>query len=158
MKIQTSRFGEIVVDDQAIINVPGGLIGFPGQERYVIIRHKPDSPFFWFQAIDDGELAFVIVDPLTFKPDYRIPVSRSLLAFLNADDSEELGIYVIVTIPQGHPQDMTANLLGPVVINTRGRLARQLILDEAKYSHRHPVMTPPPKKEQPAPDRNTPRP
>lgn len=142
MKILTSRFGEVEVDLQAVINVAGGLIGFPDQKRYVIIRHKPESPFFWFQSTDRPELAFVIVDPLLFKPDYEVPLPELVLDELGAAGLEEIGVYVIVTIPPGRPQDMTANLLGPLVVNTKSRLARQLVLDEKAYSYQHPILTP----------------
>ena len=140
MKINTSRFGELEVDDQAIVTVPGGLIGFTEQQRYVILQHKPGSPFYWFQAVDHPDLAFVIVNPLTFKPDYVFDLPKALLGDLHVESPEDVAIYVIVTIPHGRPQEMTANLLGPLVINTRAKLARQIILDEARYSHRHPVM------------------
>lgn len=141
MKIETTRFGTMDIDDQAIISVPGGLIGFPDQERYILIRHQPESPFFWFQAIHRADLAFVIVDPLLFKSDYAVPLPQMVLTSLQAQHANELSIYVIVTIPQGQPETMTANLLGPLVINTRTRLARQLVLDEKHYSHRHPLLS-----------------
>ena len=52
----------------------------------------------------------------------------------------ELALFVIVTIPAGSPQDMTANLLGPVVLNHRSRRAKQLVLDDRLYSHRFRVI------------------
>ncbi|MDY6850663.1 MAG: flagellar assembly protein FliW [Thermodesulfobacteriota bacterium] len=140
MKIPTSRFGQVEIDPQAIISMPRGLIGFPEQKRYIILRHNPESPFFWFQAVDAPDLAFVIVDPLIFKPDYDVPLPKPLLADLKAVKPEDLGIYVIVTIPTGHPEKMTANLLGPLLINTASRLARQLVLDKSRYSHRFAIL------------------
>ena len=140
MKINTSRFGEIEVDTQAIISVPGGLIGFPEQEQYVLVRHSQDSPFYWLQAAENPDLAFVIIDPQVFKPDYRVAINKTILTYMQAADETELSIFVIVTIPPGKPEAMTANLLGPVVINTQARVARQLVLDESNYSHRHPIM------------------
>ncbi|MFH1092195.1 MAG: flagellar assembly protein FliW [Pseudomonadota bacterium] len=140
MNILTSRFGEIEIDEQSIISLPGGLIGFPEQERYVIISHSPDSPFFWLQAVDSQDLAFVIVDPQIFKADYEVPLTAQTLQLLQAESRLEVGVYVIVTIPRGNPQGMTANLLGPLVLNAKSRLARQLVLDESRYSHRHPIL------------------
>ena len=142
MKVRTSRFGEIDIDEGAVLSLTGGLIGFPDEENYVIIRHNPESPFFWLQSVDREDLAFVIVDPRVFKPDYKIDLSKSLLARLQTESAEELGIYVIVTIPQGRPEAMTANLLGPLVVSAKTRLGRQVVLDESKYSHRHPIMPP----------------
>lgn len=142
MKIHTTRFGEIEVEDEAVISVPGGLIGFSDQERYVIIEHKPESPFFWFQAVDRPDLAFVIANPFAFKPDYDLNLSEDILADLGIEDPEDMVVYVIMTIPHGRPQDMTANLLGPLIINTKSRTVRQIILDDSEYSHRYPISAP----------------
>lgn len=140
MEITTTRFGIVNVDEGSVLRVPGGIIGFSDQQRYVIIEHKPGSPFYWFQALDRPELAFVIIDPLLFKPDYEVPLSTALLGELQVEDPAEVSIYVIVTIPQGRPREMTANLIGPLVINTRARVARQIVLDDEAYSLRHPLM------------------
>ena len=141
MKVSTSRFGNIDVDDSAVITMLGGLIGFPQQIRYVVIRHNPESPFYWLQAVDDPDLAFVIVDPLVFKPDYQVPTNKEVLESLKAASAGDISFFVIVTIPPGNPEGMTANLLGPLVFNTQTRLARQLVLDERRYSHRYPILS-----------------
>lgn len=141
LKIQTTRFGEVEVEDQSIILVQGGIIGFARYERYMIIEHKSESPFFWLQAVDSPDLAFVIVDPCLFMPDYNLTLSEPILADLKAQESQEVAVHVLVTIPHGRPQEMTANLLGPLVINTQAKLARQIIVDDERYSHRHPVIS-----------------
>ena len=140
MKILTSRFGEIEVEDSAVVDMPAGVIGFPGRQRYVIIRHSPESPFYWFQAVDQSDLAFVIVDPKVFMPDYEVPMPKALLEALNVESPDQLGVFVIITIPEGRPDAMTANLLGPLVVNPVAKLARQIVLDDRRYSHRHPIM------------------
>jgi len=140
VKIQTTRFGDITVEDQSVISVKGGIIGFARYEKYVIVEHKSESPFFWLQAADSPDLAFVIVNPSLFKPDYEVTLSEPTLLDLDVQESQDVAVYVLVTIPHGQPRDMTANLLGPLVINTRAKLARQLILDDDRYSHRHPII------------------
>ncbi|MBW2092234.1 MAG: flagellar assembly protein FliW, partial [Deltaproteobacteria bacterium] len=130
---------------QALISIPGGLIGFSDQERYVIIEHKPESPFFWLQAVDRPDLAFVIASPYVFRRDYDVQVSKAVLTDLGIEEQQDMAIYVIVTIPHGRPQDMTANLLGPLIINTKSRIVRQIILDDDRYSHQHPIIPAEPK-------------
>jgi flagellar assembly factor FliW len=141
LKIQTTRFGEVEVEDQSIILVQGGIIGFARYERYMIIEHNSESPFFWLQAVDSPDLAFVIVDPCLFMPDFNLTLSEPILADLKAQESQEVAVHVLVTIPHGRPQEMTANLLGPLVINTQAKLARQIIVDDERYSHRHPIIS-----------------
>jgi len=141
VKITTTRFGEIEVEDQAIISVPGGLIGFSDHERYMIIEHKPESPFFWFQAVDRSDLAFVIANPFIFKHDYDVQLNDAILDELGIEDQEDVAVYVIVTVPHGQPQGMTANLLGPLIINTKSKVVKQIILNDDRYSHRHPLIS-----------------
>ena len=98
----------------------------------------------WLQSVDNGALAFVLVDPLLFKPDYKVEIGP--------EDAEDLGlknggnaaqIMAIVNIPtrgeDGKPTEITANLLGPIVINVQKRLAKQVVLYDGQYSHRHPI-------------------
>jgi flagellar assembly factor FliW len=76
---------------------------------------------------------------------------------LEAASKEEISIFVIVTIPPGEPENMTANLLGPLVVNTQTRLARQLVLDERRYSHRYPILAEDPQRETDSTDRGNSR-
>lgn len=138
--IHTKRFGEMEFSEDSVVRVIGGLIGLSGHENFIVIRHEDDSPFYWLQCVDDPELALVMVNPLLFKADYDPPVPLSVTQELDVQSSGELSVFTIVTIPPGNPQDMTANLLGPVVINPRSRRAKQLVLDDRLYSHRYRVI------------------
>lgn len=140
IKITTKRFGEMEFSEDSVVKVQGGLIGLAGHENFIIIRYQDDSPFYWLQCVDEPELALVMVNPLLFKEDYDPPIPLSVSQELDVQSPGELSIFVIVTIPAGSPQDMTANLLGPLVVNPRSRRARQLVLDDRIYSHRFRVI------------------
>ncbi len=140
IKINTKRFGEMEFPEDAMVKVLGGLIGLSGYENFVIIRYQDDSPFYWLQCVDDPELALVMIDPHLFKPDYDPPIPLSLNTELDIQAPGELSVFVIVTIPAGNPGGMTANLLGPMVVNPRSRRAKQLVLDDRLYSHRYRVI------------------
>ena len=142
MKIKTRRFGIIEIDENKIINMPKGMPGFPGRKRFIMFRHREDSPFYWYQCIEDRDLAFVIMSPFIIKPDYRIDVDYivSEMQWNESSDKENLEIYVIINIPRGAPEKMTANLIAPLVINTRNREAGQIILSDSPYDHRYPVI------------------
>ncbi len=140
MKIPTLRFGPVEVREEQVISVPPGLIGFPNHKRFVLLEHKKGSPFLWFQSVDDEALAFVLVDPLLFKTDYEIQVGPEDRKMLGLSEScEGLQTLVIVNISPGDPVEITANLLGPLLINTRNRLARQVVLYSNTYSTRVPL-------------------
>ena len=140
IKINTKRFGEMEFSEDSVVEVLGGLIGLSGHQNYIIIRYQDDSPFYWLQCVDDPDLALVMINPLMFKADYDPPIPLSIHQELGVQSAEDLSIFVIVTIPPGRPQEMTANLLGPVVVNPNSRKAKQLVLDDRIYSHRYQVI------------------
>ena len=143
IRITTKRFGEMEFPEDSVIRVQGGLIGLAGLESYVLIRYQDGSPFYWLQCVDDPDLALIMVNPLVFKPDYAPAIPLNAARDLGVQGPEELSLFVIITIPAGNPRGLTANLLGPVVLNVEGRQARQLVLDDRLYSHRHPVLSSP---------------
>jgi flagellar assembly factor FliW len=144
LQIATTRFGALEIQEEQIIHMPSGIIGFPNDRKYVLLEQKKGSPFMWLQSVDNGALAFVLIDPLLFKPDYKVEIGPE-----DAEDLElqnggnEARIMVIVNIlkrgEDGKPTAITANLLGPIVINPEKRLAKQVVLYDGQYSHRHPI-------------------
>ncbi len=139
MIIQSTRFGEIEVPEEKVITFPEGILGFMDSKEYVLIDHSPGSPIRWLQAVREPELAFVIMDPLLFKPDYNVSIHPDEISILKAEDVKNLLVLTIITIPPGHPEQMTANLKGPVVINLENHLAKQLVLYDAAFPTRYPV-------------------
>ncbi|MDT8272799.1 MAG: flagellar assembly protein FliW [Desulfomonilia bacterium] len=140
MELQTVRFGTIPIQEDKVISFPKGILGFTWNKKYILLPHGENSPFLWLQSAEDGDLAFVVMSPTYVKTDYTIDIEQDVLDELGTDQTEDLEILCIVTIPQGKPEDMTINLLGPIIINARSRCAVQVITDTGKYSHRYPVL------------------
>ena len=138
MKIKTSRFGDVTVDDSAAISFPDGLLGFPDARSFVIFDGPEGTPFKWLQSADKPELAFVICDPLLFAADYRVSVPAAELVDLCIDRLEDAVVCVILSIP-ADPWRMTANLLGPLVFNASRRIGKQVVLSGTDCSTKHPV-------------------
>ena len=141
MKIKTTRFGEISIDEEKIIHMPYGMLGFPNARQYIIFHHKPDSPFFWYQSVDDPALAFVITSPFFLASDYHVDVEQVFKEMnWECPSKDHLELYVVVNIPKGSPEKMTANLIGPVLINNTVRQAVQMVISNSSYSHKHPLV------------------
>lgn len=140
MQINTLRFGTIEIDKSEIIIVTEGIIGFPEIKRYVILDMGKDTPFKLFQAVDEPTVGFVIIDPILFKPDYKVKIRKEDLYSLSAENLNEIVTVVIVTIPEDLYK-MTANLRGPLLINLKSRLARQLVLADDTYNTRQLIIS-----------------
>ena len=133
LKVNTTRFGEIEVPAERVISMPHGMIGFPQQHRYTLFQHRSDSPFYWLQSLDHPQLAFVVVSPLIFDQQYQMVLGTTETELLEIQDTKDIQVWVVVTIPAGQPEKMTANLRAPVVVNLAKRLAAQIILEDPKY-------------------------
>jgi len=140
MKAYTTRFGEIEISEETIISFPNGILGFPDQTNYALINTDDNSPLKWLQSLEDPTLAFVVTNPNLFKPDYMVDAYRKDLAEINVQNAEEVLVLVIVTVPKD-PSKMTANLKGPILINTQNRLAKQLVIDNNEYEIRFRLLS-----------------
>jgi len=140
LEITTVRFGTIPVQEDKVIMFPRGILGFPHDTRYILFPHGEGSPFYWLQSVDDGAIAFVVMNPQLVQDDYAVDVEESILKELEADSVSDLEVMCIVTIPPDRPEKMTINLLGPIVINVSQCRAVQIVSANEKYSHRHPIL------------------
>ena len=141
ISIATSRFGEIAVEADKIITMTSPFLGFPESRRFVLRPHSPESPFMWLQSLDNPKLAFVLLHAASFLPQYQPNIPAFALKELGSPAKGHLEIFIILTIPQGNPQQMTANLLAPVAVNVSNRLAKQVLLDPLHYDPCWPVFS-----------------
>lgn len=141
MEIKTTRFGQVEIDEDLVITLPEGILGFDDFKRYIILDHfDKESPFKWFQSIDDPSLAFVITDPLLFVPEYKAKVAKEEIKGIELSDVSKALIVVIVNIKMDH-SEITINLQGPIVVNPDKRLAKQVIIKESDYPIRHVIFS-----------------
>lgn len=138
MKVNTTRFGEIEVDDTKIIEMRREILGFDGLKIFTIISQENKGPFMWLQSIEDGSLAFVVVNPQIIKPDYEPEINDADAESLKLEKTEDAMLLTIVTIHM-NPFSVTANLRAPIVINKSLRIARQIVLEDADYSIRYSI-------------------
>jgi flagellar assembly factor FliW len=137
LHVSSGRFGTFDVPAERVLHFTHGLIGFPTMRRFVILEHRPGSPFKWMLSLDDPELAFAVADPCELVTGYHPPLD--VAARLLAIEPGDVGLFAIVTIPS-EPSAMTVNLMAPVVVDLRTREARQLVLDGARGDCQYPVL------------------
>lgn len=118
--------------------------GIPGFEEYknyqIEINEDDENPFNILQSLDDEELSFIIIDPFTINPNYDFNLTESTVEKLEINEPIDVSVYTIVTIPDGDYQSMTTNLLAPIIVNTKNKQAKQIILNETQYSTKHKII------------------
>jgi flagellar assembly factor FliW len=132
--IETSRFGTITVDEAMVIRFLQPIFGFEQITEYVVLDHSEESPFRWLQAVNDANLAFVVTNPKFFGINYEFALSEEVASRLEIQESDDAMVLTIVNIPQDDPGKMTANLLGPLVVNQPKMMAMQIVLNDTQYN------------------------
>jgi flagellar assembly factor FliW len=142
LKIDTTRFGTIRIEKEKIIHMPYGMLGFSDKKRYIILQHQKNSPFLWYQSVDDPGLAFAVTNPFLFMPDYKIDLKDVLkeMSWGTNGKNDVLEFYIVVNIPKGMPHRMTGNFIGPVLVNSTLNQAVQIVLSNSPYSHNIPLL------------------
>jgi len=136
VKIKTTRFGDLEVNPNDIVTFNEGLLGFENLKKYFVVDPGDSTLILWLQSTEDDKVAFPIIEPKIFKPDY---IAKLLPADLNGLDLESLQaakLYSILTIP-ANVTEMSANLKAPVVINSAKKVGKQIVLQDSKLSVKH---------------------
>ncbi len=139
VKFETLRFGEIEVAEDQIITFEHGVPAFEELRQFVIIREGEDIPFSHLQSLENGELAFILVNPFLFYPSYEFKLPESVVDEMEIHSDQDVAIWGIVTVTE-QLINATINLLAPVVINVVTRQGRQIILNDTSYTTKHRLL------------------
>ena len=138
MKVATKAYGPIEVNEGQRIKFPNGLLGFESLKDYVLLDAER-QPFYWLQSVDVEQIAFVLINPFLFRPDYEMNIDNEELLPIGITDPGKALIFSIVTIlTDGSP--MTANLQGPLVINRDNRVGIQAVLTDSRWKTKHDII------------------
>jgi flagellar assembly factor FliW len=137
--VLSERFGEVEIDDQRVLEFPEGLLGFPDAKRFAMIDSHGEGIYFWLQSIDDPALAFLSVVPWAFFPDYDINLPPAEQDALGLEEASDAIVLCLLTVQREHRM-VTANLLGPLVVNSLNRVGRQVVLADSGYPVRAPLV------------------
>lgn len=137
-KINTTRFGEVNYNSSDIIHFEKPILGFNGLTNYILISRPESEPFKWLQSTEKQDVCFVVVDPRLIMEQYNVEVSAHDIKLLKGSENQaDYQIYVIATVPKGHPEMMSINLQGPIVIYIKQLTALQLVLNNPEYDIRY---------------------
>lgn len=139
MRVETTRFGSIKVDETALITMPSGLPGFEARTRFCLVRHRAGESFQWLQSTEEPTLAFVVADPSEYFEGYEVDLGDSDVEKLRLTDAGDALVLTIVTIRDGGAV-ITANLAAPIVINSKNNIGAQVVLQNELYTTQHALI------------------
>jgi len=103
-------------------------------EKQNKVEASEQSCFVWLQSLELANLAFLLIDPFSFYPEYEFNLSEKDVIELEIENASDILVLTTVSLPKGAPQNMTSNLLAPIIINSKKQIGKQVILNENNYS------------------------
>lgn len=116
---------QMPVRGENVLQLPLGLLGFEQFKRYELLSRPEEAPFLWLQVLDQPDLAFIVVSPTAVAPDYEPQISDEDAEFLDLRTPADALVFNIVTL-RGR-NNATVNLKGPVLVNRRTLVGKQII-------------------------------
>ena len=139
MNIETKFLGEVEIQESEIITFENGLPGFPDNKNYILLGLDADLPIALLQSTEEASLGFVVAYPFAFKKDYAFDLSEEDKTELKLVDEKDVAVYTVLTLKENFPES-TMNLLAPIVLNTKEKLGKQIVLqDSGQYPLRYQV-------------------
>ena len=140
MQMLTRAFGEIEIDESKVIAFPGGIIGFPDLQNFVLLydEEQGNNTVKWLQSVEEPGFAMPVINPLLVKDDYNPSVDDELLKPLGDMKDDDMVVLVTMTVPH-EIEKMTVNLRGPIIINSATCKGCQIIIDSDEYKVKYPI-------------------
>ena len=117
MNLNTTKFGEIQIDENLIFDFVEPVIGYDNLRKYVLVEHSENSAFRWLQSVEDADLAFPVTSPASFDIDYQFEIPT--------DKAEKIGLSIC---------------LAPIIINAATKQGMQIILSNSNYPVKEPLI------------------
>ena len=133
MTVNTRLFGEVTIDDDKIIKLEKGIVGFPDLKNFTLIYDNEGGEnaksIMWFQSLDEPQFAMPVLNPVDIVENYNPTVNDELLEPLGELTDDNLYVLVTVKVPK-RLEDMTINLKAPIIINSDNRQGGQIIVED----------------------------
>lgn len=125
---------------EEVVQFPAGLVGFPNLRAYRLFEPEDGYPLKFLQSVEREDISFTCIDIKAIKPDFQVPMGEEDALALALEEPGDAMLLALVVIPED-PKAMTANLAGPLVINIRTRVGRQIVLNIDQFPLRYPVFS-----------------
>lgn len=132
---QTKLFGNVILDSEKLITFPQGIVGFPDLKEFLLIRDSEvenGGGIQWLQSIGEPAFAIPVMDPFIVKPDYNPTIEDEYLKPLGEFGEDDMLVLTTVTVPH-EIENMSINLMAPLIINIATKKATQIIVENADY-------------------------
>jgi flagellar assembly factor FliW len=138
MTIESREYGLVEINERQKLYFPQGILGFEEYKSYALLdAHK--KPYFILQSLDEVSVAFILIKPELFRPDYAPGIPEDDLDVIALSGPEDMITFAIVTIPS-RGGNISVNLQGPIIVNKKALLGVQCVSPKEEYKIRHDLI------------------
>lgn len=131
--IKTRDFGDIQVSETSKIIFKKPIFGFEDLTEFYLIPLEEPKQFSLLQSTENHCISFMVTEPKLFLTDYILDIDDTDAELLEIRDYKDLIDFAIVTIPE-NIENITMNILGPIIINLKTNYAIQTISNCSHYT------------------------
>lgn len=139
MKLNTKYHGTIEYEKKDIIHFEKGILGFEKLREFVLFPAENNNFFSILHSTEDKDIGFVVASPFEILKSYELNLKDSIIKKLKISKEDDVLILNIVTL-NSEIENITVNLKAPIIINIKEKLGEQIVLDNNKYSIKHPLI------------------
>ena len=136
--IDSLVLGQVDVAPESVYAFANGMHGFETHTQFALVPAARES-LFWLQSLSDRDIVFLLIDPFVASPGFEVDLALTERSALQLDSSADVLVLAVVTLPAGNANAPTANLRGPIVLNTRKQLAQQIMSAVQGHEVRTPI-------------------
>lgn len=139
MEVQTKFHGVVELTEKDILSFESGIPGFPEEDKFSVLPLEEDGLFRILQSLKEPALAFVVVNPFHYFPEYDFTLEDQVVEKLRVESPDDVLVYSILSVREPF-EETTVNLQAPIIINSRKALGKQVVLNNEKYKTRHKIL------------------
>jgi flagellar assembly factor FliW len=142
MIVNSDRFGVIEVDTNDVLSFPTGIIGFPNDNEFLLIRKTDSEMIAWLQSVRTTYLALPVVSAHVLAPRYPdVSIENFAERAGLGNHLDDLAVLAVLSAPPNLPA--TVNLMAPIIVNAITRMGAQVLLEGTRFSTRELFVLPP---------------
>ena len=138
MNIQTKFHGTLEIQPNQTWNFPKGIPGFEKENEFTLLPVEGNSTFQVLQSTTTPDLAFIVANPYTLIEDYSFKIDEPTIDLLEIKQQEDIFVLGVLSLKDPF-ESSTINLQAPLIFQSTTKKAKQMILNDNKYSMRYPI-------------------
>lgn len=138
MQLITKYHGTIEYNEEDIITFKKGLPGFENLKKFIVVPFEDNEVFSILISVEDIEVGIPVISPFNVDETYEFKLSDEKINELSVNSPEDILVLNTVTL-NSNVKNITINMKAPIIINIKGKIGEQIILDNEKYRIKEPL-------------------